>query len=57
MSEEFNLCECGYNQKPIEEQLCLHCWTLANNFPCECQQILYDNGLIPCECQEGGDHN
>ena len=56
MSEEFNQCECG-NEKPIEEQLCLHCWTLANNFPCEWQQILYDNGLIPCECQEGGDHN
>ena len=42
MIEEFNQCECG-NEKPIEEQLCLHCWTLANNFP--------------CECQEGGDHN
>ena len=35
-------CECG-NEKPIEEQLCLHCWTLANNFPCECQEIGVNN--------------
>ena len=32
---ESTTCQCG-NEKPIEEQLCLHCWTLANNFPCEC---------------------
>jgi len=31
-----NKCECG-NEKPIEELLCLHCWTLENNFYCECE--------------------
>ena len=34
-------CECG-NEKPIEEQLCLHCWTLANNFSCECQEEIFE---------------
>ena len=36
MIDEFNLCKCG-NEKPIEEKLCLHCWTLENNFYCECE--------------------
>ena len=42
MIEEFNRCECG-NEKPINELLCLHCWTLENNFSCECQQSNDEN--------------